>query len=307
MLDKKSFYLRMTDRHEVFVTTYIPAVQAIGHVHILHGMAEHSARYEHFANFLCDEGYSVSMHDHRGHGATVEHNGQFGFFAEKDGFERVVKDVFEVIETLRKQLDMKSLTLFGHSMGSFIARRFIQQYSYLLDKVILSGTGAVTPLHLAGNVLAKQLVKAKGATVESPLLDKLSFGNFNNKIPNAQTSFDWLSTDEEQVQKYIQDEKCGFIATTQFFVDLTDGLLMLGKVGENARIRPSLPILLVSGSEDPVGDAGKGVIQVGQQLQEAGLDHVKVYLFEGMRHEILNERNKQYPYKIIVRWLNDEN
>ena len=305
MLDKNSCYLQMSDGHQVFVTTYIPTKQTSGHVHILHGMAEHSARYDHFAKFLCDAGYSVSMHDHRGHGATAEQNGQFGFFAEKDGFERVVRDVFEVIESLRQQLDIKSLTLFGHSMGSFITRRFIQQYSYLLDHVILSGTGTVKPLHLAGNVLAKQLVKAKGATVESPLLDKLSFGNFNNKIQNAKTSFDWLSTDEEQVQKYIQDEKCGFIATTQFFADLTDGLLMLNKVSENSRIRPSLPILLVSGSEDPVGDAGKGVVQVGQQLQEAGLEKVKVYLFEGMRHEILNERNKKYSYKIIVRWLKD--
>ncbi|ATP42463.1 alpha/beta hydrolase [Solibacillus sp. R5-41] len=304
-MDKKTCYLQMSDGHEVFVTTYIPSEKAIGHMHILHGMAEHSARYEHFAEFLCDEGYSVSMHDHRGHGATAEQNGQFGFFAEEDGFERVVRDVFEVIESLRQQLDIKSLTLFGHSMGSFIARRFIQQYSYLLDNVILSGTGAVKPLHLAGNVLAKQLVKVKGATVESPLLDKLSFGNFNNKIENAKTSFDWLSTDEEQVQKYIQDEKCGFIATTQFFADLTDGLLMLNKVSENSRIRPSLPILLVSGSEDPVGDAGKGVVQVGQQLQEAGLEKVKVYLFEGKRHEILNERNKKYSYEMIVRWLKD--
>ncbi|MEG0473594.1 MAG: alpha/beta fold hydrolase [Solibacillus sp.] len=275
-------------------------------MHILHGMAEHSARYEHFAQFLCDEGYSVSMHDHRGHGATADQNGQFGFFAEEDGFERVVRDVFEVIEALRKQLDIQSLTLFGHSMGSFIARRFIQQYSYLLDSVILSGTGAVKPLHLAGNMLAKRLVKVQGATVESPLLDKLSFGNFNKKFKNTKTSSDWLSTDEEEVQKYIQDEKCGFIATNQFFADLTDGLLMLNKVSENARIRPSLPILLVSGSEDPVGDAGKGVVQVGQQLQKAGLDHVKVYLFEGMRHEVLNERNKKYSYEMIVRWLKDE-
>lgn len=294
----------MTDGHEVFVRTFTPEQEIIGHVHILHGMAEHSARYEKFAKRLCDEGYFVSAHDHRGHGYTAEKNGMLGFFAYENGFERVVKDVFEVLENLKRQSNYGRPILFGHSMGSFIARRFTQQYSALIDKLILSGTASSTALLTAGNVLARQLVKAQGAETPSKLMNDLSFGSFNKPIKNPKTAYDWLSTDDEQVQKYIDDPLCGFIATTQFFVDLTSGMSKMGRMDENSRIRPDLPILLVSGTEDPVGDSkAAGVIKAGHQFAQAGVEQVKVHLFEGMRHEILNERKKDQVIEIIVRWV----
>jgi alpha-beta hydrolase superfamily lysophospholipase len=306
-MEKKTFYMKMSDGHEVFVRTFYPTKSIRSYIHILHGMAEHSARYESFAKHLCEEGYVVSMHDHRGHGFTAQKNGQLGFLGYENGFERIVQDVFEVVETLKHEQNFNRPILLGHSLGSFIARRFSQKYSDAIEKLILSGTASPTPLERAGHILAKQLVRIQGATQPSPLMNDLSFGTFNRNIDHPKTKFDWLTTDEVEVQKYIDDPFCGFIATNQFFVDITGGMAFLDRPNENARIRSDLPILLISGTADPVGDKkGKGVVKAGQQLVAAGVESVLVYLFEGMRHEILNEKKKDQVIEIIVRWLNDE-
>ena len=304
-MEQKTFYVTMSDGHDVFVRVFTPE-QPIAHLHILHGMAEHSARYEDFAKFLCAQGYMVTMHDHRGHGYTASKNGLLGYYGAVNGFERVVEDVKEIIAYVGQEA-LGRPVLFGHSMGSFIARRFTQKYSDLIERLILSGTGSPSLLHDAGHLLATQLVMLKGPTEPSQLMDQLSFGNFNQAIPNPKTAYDWLSTDAQEVQKYIEDPYCGFVSTNQFYADLTGAMRQLKNPALNARIRSDLKILLVSGTDDPVGDKdATGVLKTGQQLAEAGVEHVKVQLFEGMRHEILNEKNKQQVYESIVRWLKYE-
>lgn len=305
-MEQQSFFVTMSDGHDIFVRTFKPNGTKVGHIHILHGMAEHSKRYEAFAEKLCEEGYFVSTHDHRGHGFTAQKNGTLGYFDEKNGFDRVVEDVYEILTNLKEETTSRPI-LFGHSMGSFIARRFIQQYSEEIERLILSGTGAPKLLHEGGHIIASQLVKLQGATVRSDLMHKLSFAGFNRHIQNPKTNFDWLTTDDEEVQKYMEDPLCGFIATHQFFVDLTGGILMLKNKSQNARIRHDLKVLLISGTHDPLADEnGTSVLRTGKQLVEAGLEHVKVYLFEGMRHEILHEKKKDQVMEIIVRWLKDE-
>ena len=159
----------------------------------------------------------------------------------------------------------------------------------------------------AGYYLSKQLVRWQGPTTASKLMDRLSFGNYNQNIHNAITPFDWLSTDKSEVQKYIDDPLCGFISTTQFYTDLTGGMQKLSAPNFNRKIRSNLPIFFVSGTDDPVGGKnGEGVLKAAEQLVEAGATNVLVYLFEGMRHEILNETKKQQVFEIIVRWLKDE-
>ena len=306
-MNKQNHIFTMTDGHKIATTTYFPRNEIIGHIHIMHGMGEHQRRYEGFANYLCDLGYLVTSHDHRGHGNTAEENGGlYGYFADKDGFERVVQDVHEVLQQIRVHHGMYPLTLFGHSMGSFIARRYAQLYSTELDRVICCGTGATTPLHVIGNNLAKVLSRVKGPKTPSIIMNKLSFSSFNKKIPDVVTIFDWLCTDEQEVQKYIEDKQCGFIATNQFFADLTSGFIKIVKPKEIKKIRTDLPILLISGSDDPVGENGKGVYKVADQFKQAGLKDVTVFLFEGMRHEIIHERNKQQVYDVVTRWMNNE-
>lgn len=305
-MNKLEQFVKMSDGHEVFVTIYEPQGEIKGHIHILHGMAEHSGRYRAFSKVLVEQGYFVSTHDHRGHGKTAENSGTFGFFADEKGFERVVRDVFEVTETIRKDRVLPPVILFGHSMGSFITRRYMQLFSETMRAAILCGTGAVTPIHVLGNRLSKLLAKSIGANVQSDVMNRLSFGSFNKSIPNAETAYDWLSRDKQQVLAYIQDPYCGIIPTNQFFVDLTDGLLLINQKKELSRTRHDLPVLLISGSDDPVGEHGKGVLSVGESLVHAGVENVVVHICEGMRHEILNELNKEYVYEVILRWLNYE-
>lgn len=301
---KRTRMLTMSDGEQIYVRIYEPE-QPIGNFYILHGMGEHGDRYHRFAELLCREGYQVVVHDHRGHGKTAEASGKFGYFCNEDGFERVVQDVYEIMnETMFKELDC---ILFGHSMGSFIARRFIQLHSSLIHQCILCGTGSTTAQHYIGNILAKTLARSQGKDVESSFMNELTFSSFNKPFENAKTPFDWLSSDEKEVESYLEDPYCGFVPTHQFFADLTDGLMLINRKEENKKIRRDLPVLLISGSDDPVGNCGKGVFKVADQLTKAGLEHVAVFLFEGMRHEILNEKNNEQVYDVILRWLRNGN
>lgn len=300
---KTENYMQMTDGHDVYVRTYAPDLPVIGHIHILHGMAEHSGRYNHFATYLCEHGYYVSLHDHRGHGKTAERSGELGFIAEEHGFDLLVEDACQVMQQVRSGKNLPQPILFGHSMGSFIARRFIQLYSNQIEKVILCGTASTTTLHRLGKYVGQVLVLRNGKQAPSQLLNDLSFGSYNKQIKSPKTIYDWLCSNPETVQKYIEDSYCGFIASTQFFVDLTTGLLLIDKHTELKKMRHDLPVLFTSGHEDAVGENGKGIFKVAQQFTDVGMEDVTVHLFEKMRHEILNEIQHELVFKVILRWL----
>lgn len=292
------------DGHILVAMLYLPEQKIIGHVHVLHGMADHQQRYERFATFLTQQGYAVSTHDHRGHGQTAKRNGApFGYFAAENGFEIVVDDVHRVIDAIREGHDWDTVTLVGHSMGSFIARRYIQKYSEDVKKVILIGTGSINTSYRAGLLAARFMVKQKGALAPAKLLQQLSFGTYNSRIEPIFTESDWLSSDRAEVQKYLADDWCGFTCTNQLYVDLLSGIRLISKEQEINKIRKSLPVLLISGKEDPVGEYGKGVWRVAKQYYHAEFTHVAVHLFEHKRHEILNEKNNEMVYKTILKWL----
>ncbi|WP_144511256.1 alpha/beta hydrolase [Bacillus sp. FJAT-22090] len=294
----------MSDNHLVHIVKYIPEQTPIAHVHLLHGMAEHIDRYEEFAQFLVDHGFIVSGHDHRGHGKTAEKNGLLGFWSENDGFERVTEDVREVLVQVREDMEEIPLILFGHSMGSFIARRYMQKYSESLSKVVICGT-TFSPgvMGNIGTIIGKIASNLQTPKTESNLLNKLSFGGFNKKIKDAQTDFDWLSSDEDEVKKYIEDPLCGFIPSNQFYIDLFSGLKLIHKEEEINKVRKDLPVLIISGLQDPVGKDGKDIFKVAKSFSDAGMNNVTVQLIENARHEILNEVNKMQTYQYIVNWM----
>lgn len=294
----------MSDNHLIHIVKYSPEQTPIAHVHLLHGMAEHIDRYDEFAQFLVEHGFIVSGHDHRGHGKTAEKNGQLGFWAEKDGFERVTEDVREVLVQVREDMEKIPLILFGHSMGSFIARRYMQKYSESLAKIVICGT-AFSPGVMGdiGTIIGKVASKMQSPQTESNLLNTLSFGGFNKRVKDAQTDFDWLSSDADEVKKYIEDPLCGFIPSNQFYIDLFSGLKTIHKEEEINKIRKNLPVLIVSGSQDPVGKDGKDVFKVAKSFTDAGMNNVTVQLIENARHEILNEVNKMQTYQYIVNWM----
>lgn len=298
----KSF-LDMSDEHDVYYELYEPE-KPIGHIHIIHGMAEHIGRYEEFAHFLASKGFMVSGHDQRGHGKTAERNGVQGYFADEEGFSRIVADVEEIIEAVQPEDRELPFILFGHSMGSFVARRFIQLHSEDISRVVLSGSGGNPgAAGKAGLAIASAASKLQGKTGISPLLGNLTFGSFMKQFKGEESAFAWLSRDSSEVAKYEADPMSGNRSTNQFYVDLFTGLGLIHQKGEVARIRNDLPLLLISGSEDPVGGNGKGIFQAAEQYRKAGLLHVKVYIAEGGRHELLHEIDKEAHFETIADWM----
>lgn len=304
MMSKSIRYVEMSDGHEIYTVIYKPENPPIGHVHILHGMAEHIGRYDEFALYLVSKGFLVSGHDHRGHGQTGVKYNKLGFFADKNGFELVTEDVREVLQAVREDIDCPKPILFAHSMGSFIGRRYIQKYGNSVSKIVLSGTGGPNGLsEIAGKWLATGLSVIQGKHVGNPVLYKLAFGKFNNSFKNVKTEYDWLSSDAKEVQKFIDDSLCGFPASNQFYVDLIDGLTIIHDGKEIAHIPKDLPILLISGSLDPVSGNGKAVWKVSEQYKKAGITNVTVVILEEKRHEVLNEIGKEETFILISKWM----
>ncbi|MDQ0427735.1 alpha-beta hydrolase superfamily lysophospholipase [Planomicrobium stackebrandtii] len=298
-----SDYIRVSDGHELFYVCYKPP-SPIGHVHIIHGMAEHVGRYAEFAEYLANRGFIVSGHDQRGHGKTAERNGVQGYFGDRDGFGRIVEDAHAIIAEVQHATGNLPLILFGHSMGSFVTRRYMQLHSEEISRVVLSGTGGDPgTAGKLGLAVAIASAKTRGKQEPSKTLGKMTFGSFNKPFKEDGSPYAWLSRDKEAVAKYEADPLCGFESTNQFYIDLFSGLAVINKPAEIAKIREDLPVLLISGSMDPVGNNGKGVFSSANQFVDAGMANVKVYLVEQGRHELLNEIDRHSHFELIGDWM----
>lgn len=301
-----SFTFQTADNTKIHVHKWGTDETPIGIVQIAHGMTEHSKRYHEFATKLVKAGYVVYANDHRGHGQTAGVQEKLGYFADENGWEMVVDDLYQLTMTIKKEYPDIPLFLFGHSMGSFLSRRYIQKYGTELDGVILSGTGADQGvLSWLGIQLANLESKIKGKKNQSHLLNQLAFGNFNRAFHPFRTEFDWLSRDEQEVDKYIADPFCGYVPTTSFFYDLFSGIKRLDRSEYLNQVPKNLPIFLFSGDQDPVGDGGKGVLKTYHNFQKAGILDVAYKLYLGGRHEMLNESNREEVYQDVIAWLNE--
>lgn len=275
-----------------------------GIVHVAHGLAEHGARYARLAAALCARGFAVYANDHRGHGRTAASDEELGFFAERDGFRRCVDDLAELIRRWRLEQPRLPVVLLGHSMGSYLTLHFLSQYSQLIDAAVLSGSNAGLP---KGFGALRWLVRFErwrlGARGRSRLVDKLAFGNFNRPFEPARTPFDWLSRDEAEVDKYVADPRCGFAATTQLWCDLANALPALDRVEALRGVRGDLPLYVFAGDRDPINDRLRGLEVLLATLQQAGLRDVEHRFYEGGRHEMLNEINRDEVTADLGAWL----
>ncbi|KKI93456.1 alpha/beta hydrolase [Bacillus sp. SA1-12] len=298
-------WLTMSDGHDVFLTKwYAENVKPLAILQLAHGMAEHIDRYKGFANTLVSEGIFVYGNDLRGHGKTGEKSGTLGFFAEENGFERAVDDLYEINAHIHKQHPNTPVFFMGHSMGSFLVRRFLQRYHGAVRGVILSGTGGNPGLMgKIGKRLAKSQIQKLGKKTESPLMNKLTFGSYNKKLSNIETKFDWLTSDRAEVQKYIADPHCGYVATAGFYYDLLSGLETIHKHHEMAKVDKELPFFFISGDQDPVGQYTKGVMNVIRQFQEHGIKKIDYTFYKRGRHEMLNETNREEVMTDIIQWI----
>ena len=291
------------DQTSLHTHRWLPDAPAKAVVQIAHGMAEHSARYARLGEALAAAGYAVYAHDHRGHGATAS-KADHGYFADTDGWDTVVADLRAVTQMARSEQPGLPVFLLGHSMGSFLSRSYVIEDSRDLAGLILSGTaGDPGALGKVGLAVAKAESRLRGKRHVSPMLDKLTFGKFNSAFKPNRTAFDWLSRDDAEVDAYVADDLSGNVFTSGFFVDLLGGIASINDDRNVAKVRRDLPVLLIAGDKDPVGDNGKGPRAVAEQYRQAGLTDVTCTLYPGARHEIFNETNRDEITADVLAWL----
>ena len=290
-----------TGNTDIFVQSVSPedptAIKGI--IQIVHGMAEHTDRYLDVAEYLCSRGYAVFMHDHAGHGRSVKTDEDDGFFAEKDGWLRLVEDVYEVTKLAKAQCPGKPVIIWGHSMGSFITRKYLATYKDAVIGAVICGTAGANPAAAVGIALADLVAKTKGPKAKSKLINSIAFGSYNKKF-NGNTGFEWLSVNEDNVKKYVADPKCGFLFSASGFRDLFNILKSVSGPDWYEAVPKDMPMKLISGEDDPVGNYGKGVLEVYNKLKASGHTKVSIKLYPGLRHEIHNEKSNAEVYSDIA-------
>ena len=307
---KKEFYYDSRDGiSKLHAVRYMPCgdEEVRGVVQIVHGMAEYVERYEEFAEYLTSKGFVVTGEDHMGHGKSVGKDGKYGYFCEQDPATVLVRDVHRLKKATQELYPNVPYIIMGHSMGSFITRNYMYRYGTGIDAAVIMGTG-MQPKNLL--TVSKTIVWMQklffGSKHVSELINRLAFGLYNNEIKQPDTPFDWLSRDKERVTQYIDDPLCGFTFTVNGFATLFELISRLHLQENMERIPKELPVLFVSGAADPVGDYGKGVSKAYDSLQAVGLKNMRLKMYEGARHELLNETNRSAVFQDIYRWIEDE-
>ncbi len=280
-------YLTLDDGKKLFYRVW-SVDKPVATIHINHGMAEHSKRYDEFARAMNKEGFAVYAQDHRGHGRSSD--GKYGYFADENGWMRICNDSFALDKLIKEEYPELPHFIFGHSMGSFLTRTNIALHSEFYDAAVICGTGGSQGLlGRIGLKIAEMHIRKKGAEEKDSLLDKLAFGSYNKKF-KGEGEFAWLSSDRNEVEKYIKDPECGFVCSTSFYRDLITGSFTANDEKLAASIRKDLPIMLISGDMDPVGGYSKGVKESYERYKRLGIKDVRLNLIKDGRHEILNDR-----------------
>lgn len=280
-----------------------PAERVVCVVQIVHGMAEHSARYEEFAEFLTGRGIVVTAEDHLGHGKSVGEGGTFGYFCEQDPATVLVRDVHRLKKMTQELYPGIPYVILGHSMGSFIARNYMFRYGTGITAAIIMGTGMQSMAKVrAGKAAAAILRIFCGSEHVSRLMDKLVFGSGCRAEEKTEPG-NWLSRDEERVAKYDEDPLSGFVFTVNGFGTLFELVARLYSRQNLEKIPKSLPVLMLSGTADPVGEYGQGVRRAYESLKGCGLENIELKLYEGGRHELLNDIIRDEVMGDIYGWL----
>ena len=273
-------------------------------VQIIHGMGEHKDRYIHFAKFLAKNSYAAYVVDLRKHGESLGGEIEAGIFTKEDKFEDLVSDCNDVNRQIKKDLPDVKVVMLGHSMGTTIARMYISEYPNAVDMTIFSGV--IFPHSRIKNMFLYMIVSVLSLfnpkNKRSVLLGKLTNADLIKKFEPRRTDFDWLSTVEECVDKYIEDPLCGYDYSTRGYKELVRGLLKVNKSRVLLATKET-PLLFISGEYDPVGNFVVGVKQIRELYSEQGFTDLTLEIVKDTRHEILNEKNKEITYKFIIDWI----
>lgn len=302
-IHKEIRYPSTDGKNTIHAELFIPSDNNIkGVVQIAHGMMDYIGRYALLAEAITDAGYVLAGNDHLGHGDTVKTPDDFGFFASENGYNYVIDDVYKMNRILSEEFPGVPLILLGHSMGSFVSRLYAVKYSSSIDALVIHGTAGPNPALGAGKIVVKLLKAIKGERHRSKLVCSLADGGYNKSFDSAEGPGAWLTRDSSMVADRIGNPKNDFIFTLSGYADL---FTMLG--GCNSKewfvsFPKTLPTLVVSGENDPVGDFGKGVRYVYDNLKKNGAS-AELKLYEGARHELFNETNRDEVFRDLIAWL----
>ncbi|MGI6104734.1 MAG: alpha/beta fold hydrolase [Raoultibacter sp.] len=301
-------YPSQDGRTAIHALLWIPqSGEARAIIQITHGMEEYALRYQGFASYLAHHGFIVCAQDLLGHGRSVVSAEDLSCIPAKTGKDILIEDAHALRKIMTERYPNLPYIMFGHSMGSYLMRCYVARHGAHLAAAVLCGTGNIAPaMSSAGTLLARLIAKLKGERARSSLLARMGTGAYSSRIENPRTPLDWLSIDPAVVDDYIADPLCGIPFSAASYAVLTSLTKDAASSSMAKAVPQELPVFFIAGALDPVGDNGKGVEQAAQLLRDAGLSRVDVKLYEGLRHEILNEPAKQQVYTDVVAWIEEQ-
>lgn len=296
------FYYDSKGFGSIYASRWEPEGAPIAIVQIVHGIAEHIDRYDDFANFLCSKGIMVVAEDHMGHGKSVcDERGYFN-----GGWFKAVEDTYRLMKKTRASYPNVPYILFGHSMGSFMARTILQEYPDChLAGAVICGTGWMPePVLATGKQACNVVCRLKGDRHHSAKLQALVFSGYNRRVDKVRTPLDWINSDPAGVDAYIDDPMCGFVVTAGLLRDMLTGIMHIQRPENLKKMCKKTPVLFIAGGEDPVGNYGQGVLKAADVFKKVGMKKVSAKIYPHSRHEILNEVNKTQVYEDVYSWVN---
>lgn len=305
MTKKEEFYFESRDGiTTIHAIKWTPPQKPICILQIVHGMAEYIDRYDDFARAMAEKGMVVVGEDHLGHGKSVSANTPLGYFGEQDSATVVVRDVHRLKKIIQEENIGVPYFILGHSMGSFILREYLSRYGNGIQGAVIVGTGTKPAwLMQFSKGLTSFLACFQGWKHPSKLINCIAFGANNKKIKIKNSPMDWICSDNQLVESYNKDPLCGFTFTLQGFHTLFELIYRAGQKENIRKIPLQLPVYLIGGDQDPVGDYGDGIQKVCDTYQKAELTNISMKLYHNYRHEILNESGKEIVYENISEWI----
>ncbi|MCI8327570.1 MAG: alpha/beta hydrolase [Lachnospiraceae bacterium] len=307
MAKKEEFeFLSANKKTKIHAVKWIPDTGEVRAVfQIIHGMIEYIERYEEFAEFLTEQGFVVVGHDHLGHGQSIETEDDWGFIHEQHGSDLMVSDIHALREKVQGQYGQSPYFILGHSMGSYLLRKYLTIHGECLTSALIVGTGTMPDVMMrTGMFLCRVLAKVHGWRYRSDFVRKMSFAGPYKKfdLDGSLPENSWLTKEVEIVNHYYSEPRCTFMFTINGYYSLMETILYDNQTENIEKIPKELPLILISGKDDPVGNLGEGVKKVFMQLKKAGIWDLTCKLYENDRHEILNETDRETVYGEILSW-----
>lgn len=305
MIKNEFYYPSVDGKTQIHAVEWKPETEIKGVIQIAHGVTEYILRYENFAEFFTQKGFVVVGNDHLGHGQSIAPNGKPMYFGPNGSWNFVVKDIDTCKQMTKKKYPNVPYMILGFSLGSFLVRTYLIDYAQEpLDGAIIMGTGYIPNFKIAiAKMMANKEAKKVGEENTSPVIKSLTFETYNKLFKPNRTAFDWLCSNEEALDEYIKDPLRGENYSAGLFREMLTGMQYTAELKNIQKMNKKIPIFLLSGDKDPVGEFGKGVIKTHEIFKKAGIEDVEIKLYPNLRHDILHEKCKDTIYNDIYLWL----